>query len=173
MSPKDVGWWRDIPMDGDLIAADYALTRLGEDRKNNALASAEILRMIYNGYLDVKKAGHGKVEITFANDKDGKAPIDPIASDLWSMMLEASGDDRILQDKEFSSWSGKHKKRLYDWTLTMARMGKEKFRSRGWMQARSNIRLALMLVAERTNWRPRASMMSLSAFSNFPSLRYL
>ena len=138
MSPKDVGWWRDIPMDGDLIAADYALTRLGEDRKNNALASAEILRMIYNGYLDVKKAGHGKVEITFANDKDGKAPIDPIASDLWSMMLEASGDDRILQDKEFSSWSGKHKKRLYDWTLTMARMGKEKFRSRGWMQARSN-----------------------------------
>ena len=53
-------------------------------------------------------------------------------------MLEASGDDRILQDKEFSSWSGKHKKRLYDWTLTMARMGKEKFRSRGWMQARSN-----------------------------------
>ena len=51
ISQKDVTWWRDIPMDGDLIAADYALTRLGEDRKNNALASAEILRMIYNGYL--------------------------------------------------------------------------------------------------------------------------
>ena len=135
MSPKDVSWWRDIPMDGDLIAADYALTRLGEDRKNNALASAEILRMIYNGYLDVQKDDKGKIEITFAPDKHGEAPIDPIASDLWSMMLEASGEDRILQDKEFSTWSGKNKKRLYSWTGKMALMGKEKFRNRGWMNA--------------------------------------
>ena len=138
MSPKDVSWWRDIPMDGDLIAADYALTRLGEDRKNNALASAEILRMIYNGYLDVQKDAKGKVEITFAPDKHGQAPIDPIASDLWSMMLEASGSDRILQDKEFSSWSSKNRKRLYNWTLKMAQIGKDKFRSRGWMNAMGN-----------------------------------
>ena len=138
VSPKEVSWWRDIPMDGDLIAADYALTRLGEVRKNNALASAEILRMIYNGYLDVQKDANGKVEITFAPSKHGKAPIDPIASDLWSMMLEASGSDRILQDKEFSSWSGKNRKRLYNWTEKMGKLGKEKFRGRGWMQSRGS-----------------------------------
>ena len=136
MSPKDVSWWRDIPMDGDLIAADYALTRLGEDRKKNALASAEILRMIYNGYLDVRKGTKGKVEITFAPDKHGDAPIDPIASDLWSMMLEASGSDRILQDREFSTWSGKNRKRLYNWTRKMAQIGQDMFRSRGWMYAK-------------------------------------
>ena len=130
-----IPWYREIPMDGDLIAADYALSRLSEDRKQNALASAEILRMIHNGYLDVQKDADGKVEITFAKDKQGKAPIDSIASDLWSMMLEASGEDRVLQDTEFSTWSKNHKSRLYSWTEKMGLMGKRIFRDKGWMRA--------------------------------------
>ena len=128
-----ISWYHDIPMNGDLIAADYALSRLGEDRKQNALASAEILRMIYKGYLDVQKDASGKVEITFSKDKQGKSPIDPIAGDLWSMMLEASGDDRVLQDTEFSAWSKQNQSRLYSWTDKMTLMGKQTFRDKGWM----------------------------------------
>lgn len=131
---SEVTWYRDVPMDGDLIAADYALSRLGEDRKKNALASAEILRMIYQGYLDVRKDASGKIEIVFADSKYGKGEMDSIASDLWSMMLEASGSDRVLQDKEFSTWSNKNKKRLYSWTEKMTLMGKKRFRDNGWMQ---------------------------------------
>ena len=134
VAENQINWYREIPMDSDLIAADYALSRLGEDRKQNALASAEILRMIYNGYLDVQKDAEGKIEITFSKDKSGKAPLDSLASDLWSMMLEASGDDRVLQEKEFSSWSSKNKKRLYNWTEKMSTMGKSTFRSKGWMR---------------------------------------
>lgn len=132
---SSISWYRDIPMDGDLIAADYALSRLGEDRKKNALASAEILRMIYQGYLDVRKDADGKIEITFADSKYGKGEMDPVGSELWSMMLEASGSDRVLQDKEFSKWSNKNKKRLYSWTEKMTQMGKKHFRDKGWMQA--------------------------------------
>ena len=135
---SEVTWYRDIPMDGDLIAADYALSRLGEDRKQNALASAEILRMIYQGYLDVRKDASGMIEITFADSKYGKGEMDSIGSDLWSMMLEASGDDRVLQDKEFSAWSRKNKKRLYSWTEKMTLMGKKRFRDNGWMQTVSS-----------------------------------
>ncbi|MBR4524053.1 MAG: DUF2207 domain-containing protein [Bacteroidales bacterium] len=135
VAESEINWYREIPMDGDLIAADYALSRLGEDRKQNALASAEILKMIYKGYLDVQKDASGNIEITFAKGKTGDGPIDSIASDLWSMMLEASGDDRILQDKEFSSWSSRNKKRLYNWTEKMATTGKSIFRSKGWMRA--------------------------------------
>jgi uncharacterized membrane protein YgcG len=134
---SDVTWYRDIPMKGDLIAADYALSRLGEDRKKNALASAEILRMIYQGYLDVRKDADGKIEITFAESKTGRGEMDAVASELWSMMLEASGNDRVLQDKEFSAWSNKNKKRLYSWTEKMSLMGKKHFRDNGWMQPTS------------------------------------
>ena len=131
--PALVGWCRDIPFGGDLIASDYTLTRLGEDRKKNALASAEILRMIYKGYLDVQKDANGKVEITFAETKGGKEPVDSVASDLWSMMLEASGSDRVLQDKEFSTWSRKNSRRLYNWTEKIKSMGVSNLRTKGWM----------------------------------------
>ena len=131
--PALVGWCRDIPFGGDLVASDYTLTRLGEDRKKNALASAEILRMIYKGYLDVRKDANGKVEITFADSKGGKEPVDAVADDLWSMMLEASGSDRVLQDKEFSSWSRRNSKRLYNWTEKIKLMGVNTLRTKGWM----------------------------------------
>ncbi|NLZ19831.1 MAG: DUF2207 domain-containing protein [Bacteroidales bacterium] len=131
--PSSVGWCRDVPFNGNLITSDYTLTRLGEDRKKNALASAEILRMIYKGYLDVSKDADGKVEISFAGKKEGKEPVDAIANDLWSMMLEASGDDRVLQDKEFSRWSRKNSKRLYNWTGKIGLMGANQMRQNGWM----------------------------------------
>lgn len=135
MNPDKVDWYRDFPMDGDLIAAEYGLTRLGEDRKRNALASAEILRMIYKGYLDVNKDAEGKIEITFAKSTEGKDPVDPIATDLWSYMLDASGDDRVLQDTEFSTWSKNHREKLYNWSEKATLMGKRIFRDKGWMRA--------------------------------------
>ena len=133
MDPALVTWCRDIPFDGDLVASDYTLTRLGEDRKKNAIASAEILRMIYKGYLDVRKDANGKVEITFAESKSDKEPVDSAASDLRSMMLEASGSDGVLQDKEFSTWSRKNYRRLYNWTEKIQTMGISNLRSKGWM----------------------------------------
>jgi len=136
-TPESVGWCRDIPFDGKLVAADYTLTRLGEDRKKNALASAEILRMIYNGYLHVSKDAEGKVEISFSRAKEGMEPLDPVASDLWNMMLEASGDDRVLQDKEFSKWSKRNTKRLYNWTNKISTTGANELRSNGWMAGSS------------------------------------
>ena len=136
-TPESVGWCRDIPFDGKLVAADYTLTRLGEDRKKNALASAEILRMIYNGYLHVSKDAEGKVEISFSRAKEGMEPLDPVASDLWNMMLEASGDDRVLQDKEFSKWSKRNTKRLYNWTNKISTTGASELRSNGWMAGSS------------------------------------
>ena len=136
-NPGTISWYRDIPMDGDLIAADYALTRLGEDRKKNALASAEILRMIHKGYLDVRKDADGKVEISFAKDEGGKEAVDSIASDLRAMMLEASGEDRVLQDHEFTSWSQNHKQRLYNWSEKITQMGKRVFRDKSWMPGTS------------------------------------
>jgi uncharacterized membrane protein YgcG len=133
IAPEAVTWWRDIPMDGNLVAADYALTRLGEDRKNNALASALILRMIYQGHLNVLKDADGKVEISFNGESTGQDPEDIVAHKLWSMMLKASGSDQILQQNEFSRWSKRNRKRLYEWTQDITTKGKQVFWDKGWM----------------------------------------
>ncbi|MBP5559095.1 MAG: DUF2207 domain-containing protein [Bacteroidales bacterium] len=134
VKPSQVDWCRDVPFEGDLLASDYTLTRLGEDRKNNALASALILRMIYEGYLDVHKDASGKVEISFGS-KDPET-LNSTARSLFKMMKEASGSDQILQDKEFSKWSNKNKKRLIQWTKNISALGLNSLENSGWSRGR-------------------------------------
>lgn len=110
---EDITWCRDVPYGGDIIESDFVLGRLGENVKGGSLASALILRMIYKGNLSVSKDVKGKVEIMFSEKAtDG---LDEASLGLYNMMLEASGSDKVLQDKEFSKWSGPHEKRVYDW----------------------------------------------------------
>ena len=87
--------------------------------------------MIYTGVLDVRKDAEGKVEISFS--KKSHQGIDSVGKDLKSMMMEASGEDGILQDKEFSTWSKGNTKRLYNWTSKVEDMGKNTLREKGWM----------------------------------------
>lgn len=118
---SEIDWQRDIPMNGDLVASDYVLTRLGDDRKNNALASALILRMIYKGQLKVSKNADGKIDISFDDAKTNT--LDETSRGLYDMMKSASGDDVILQGKEFSRWSRSHKSRVSDWASSISSNG--------------------------------------------------
>ncbi len=128
--PAQVDWNRDIPFGGDLFASDVTLSRLGEDRKNNALASALILRMVYEGYLDVRKDDKDQVELSFGPKDPGS--LEPVSLGLYKMMREASGSDLILQDKEFSKWSSRNKKRLIDWTSKIKSTGTKVLKDEGW-----------------------------------------
>lgn len=110
---EDITWCRDVPYGGNIIESDFVLGRLGENVKGGSLASALILRMIYKGNLSVSKDVKGKVEIMFSEKAmDG---LDEVSLGLYNMMLDASGSDKVLQDKEFSKWSESHEKRVHDW----------------------------------------------------------
>ena len=52
------------------------------------------------------------------------------------MIEEASGDDRILQEREFKRWSGKraNAKRLSDWVMTLNGAGLEALQDNGYIQ---------------------------------------
>ena len=125
LKPSEVDWCRDIPYDGDLTASNYVLTQLGEIKKPNSLASALILRMVYNGQLIVSKDAKGKVEIAF-NDEKAAGIRSDAARDLYDMMVVASGSDRVLQNKEFSRWSARTSSinRLRQWTTSISSEGK-------------------------------------------------
>ena len=103
--PADkVMWYRDLPFQGDIYKTDYILDLLETKRQNNGIASAMILRMIEKGYLLVTKDDKNKVEIRFNEALDTKL-LDTNELGLYDMMKQASGDDLVLQDKEFSRWS--------------------------------------------------------------------
>ena len=114
MWPKDAPWSRDIPYDGDLDCSYYTLENLGEVQKDNSLASAEILRMIYKGFLNVSKDEKDRVEISFNDEKD-RTVLSQSTRMLYDMMKAAAGSDRILQHNEFKKWSESHKSSVRNW----------------------------------------------------------
>lgn len=122
-NPKSIGWSRYIPFKGDLLQTDYILTAIGEDRKQNSIASALILQMLKDGQLTMRKDAKDKVEICFS---DAPLPHDMSgpARDLFEMMKEASGEDVVLQDKEFSKWASSHKSKVRSWASSIKTEGK-------------------------------------------------
>ena len=116
---SEVDWARDVPYDGNILEADYILTRLGVKRKSNAIASAFILDMINKGILVASNDAKGKVEISF-NDSADLSSLPDCEKELYDMMKQASGSDSILQDKEFSRWSNTHKNTLINWTSNIS-----------------------------------------------------
>lgn len=105
-SPDKVAWYRELPFEGDIYQTDFVLDEFETKRQPNAVASAIILRLLQKGYLTARKDEKGKVEILFDAFKDPQA-LDDAELGLYTMMKEASGEDGILQDKEFSRWSAK------------------------------------------------------------------
>ena len=129
--PKDVEWNRNIPFDGDLDASYYTLENLGEVQKDNSLASALILRMIYKGYLNVSKDEKENIEISFNDSKD-RSGLSTSAQLLYDMMKEASGDDRILQHNEFKKWANGHKSSIRIWANDSKTNAVQTLRSNNW-----------------------------------------
>lgn len=137
-NPKDVDWSRDIPFDGDLVETEYVMKKLGAIKKENTMAAAMILRMIYNGQLVVSKDAKGKVEIAFSDDSSKLGALDSPTRKLYDMMLEASGSDRILQDKEFSKWSSKSssQKRINEWAASLDTEATNRLMADGYIKGR-------------------------------------
>lgn len=128
---SEVGWSRDIPYDGNLQAGAYTLHRM---RKSSAdtenLAAALILRMVYKGALCVTPGKKkNKVEISF--NENAREGMDEISGGLFDMMLEASGSDKILQDKEFSRWSENNASKLNNWCSKASGNGKTYLKENG------------------------------------------
>ncbi len=130
---KDISWSREIPFDGDLALSCHILRKLNEEKRSNSLASAMILRMIYQGSLVVSKDAKGKVEISFTDKTPDEADIP--ASRLYKMMQDASGKDKILQEKEFSRWAKKHEGRVDSWVSKCESCAKEKLKQEGYYKS--------------------------------------
>lgn len=127
---KDINWHREPPFDSDLVVSNYTLKLLGKNLKGSNLASAMILRMIYQGYLDVHKDAKGRVELAFNEEKG--SPEEPVAAGLYEMMLQASGVDKVLQEKEFSRWSSSHGKQVSRWVELSENKAKGTLSRKNW-----------------------------------------
>ena len=125
---SSIDWSREIPYGGDIMMNNYIISTSKDIKaKNNSVASAMILHMLQEGCLEAQRdLATGKVNIYFKDSTE---------KGLWSMMLEASGPNKILEEKEFSTWAKKKGTRLINWTQSVKSAGLTKLRTGGYYQS--------------------------------------
>lgn len=101
---KEIGYERDLPFDGNLYETRYVLKKISAVSSDANMASALILKMIKNKYLTVDNDADGKILISFTPNADLGALCES-EREFLSMLKASSGEDGVLQEKEFSRWS--------------------------------------------------------------------
>ena len=110
--PESQEWSRDIPLNGDLNYANAVIDAV-ENKKNQHLMAAHILRMAYQGRIMVRQKpdANGNLVRVFAVNNPGPPPLNSgqhnendIAYLLHRFMWNAAGSDRMLEPKELMNY---------------------------------------------------------------------
>lgn len=128
------GWYRDIPLEGNLFAAEYVLTkgaRFGSNTQPQNIIGAFFLRWIMDGKLKVQPDPKSDKRVNLLFEADS-ASMDDVEEDLFQWALSAAGDNRILEKNEFEKWSAKNYKKMTAWPDRAVARGKTWFRDRGY-----------------------------------------
>ena len=127
MKDKDVPWNRDVPFEGDLIESFSVAEDLGFGDKNGNIASALIMRMIYKSVLWAQKDADENIILGFNCGEELTGDEWPdSAKRLYRLLYTASGEDHILQPKEFSNWAGMNKQQFYNWSNEIGTDGRKR-----------------------------------------------
>ena len=127
---KIEGWWREAPLDKNLAAAYSLLVsgdKLASDQKyQDGLIGAYFLKWIEDGVLKIVAE-----DPTAKKQRVNLALTDVLPSDddecelrLYTMVTEAAGENRILEQKEFQKWSRAHYTSVCNWPSKVVSVGK-------------------------------------------------
>lgn len=127
------GWFRDVPVQGDLFAAYFVLEhgkRFGGLPSSENLIGALFLKWIMGGRLKViADPSHPKrVNLSFAEAAPEEYGPE---HELYGMARTASGSNLILEGGEFEKWSEKNFRKVTAWPGKAKAAGERWFRDRG------------------------------------------
>lgn len=142
IKPKELEYYRDIPLNGDLPSCYYVLDYYDNLAKESDLISAYLLRWIKQGYIviDTRESkdtlGSGERMETSLIFKMKALTENPVENVLFKIMILAAGDDHILQKKELKKWILENYSELSYWFYAAKRAGQTQFINNGWAAPR-------------------------------------
>ena len=128
------GWYRDIPLEGNLMAAQYLLTKGRRFVANSSpqnLIGAYFLRWIMDGYVSVQPDPKSSKRANLAF-KAEHFSADDVEEDLFQMARSASGENLLLEKNEFEKWSTKIYQKMVAWPERALARGKTWFKNKGY-----------------------------------------
>ena len=136
---KITDWWRDAPVEGNLLAASYILDhgwRFSGPTSSKNLIGAFFLRWILDGTVKVHQDPKKAKQVNLAFDPDAVFASDTEAA-LYRMATEASGGNLLLEAGEFEKWSEKHYTQFLGWPDRAKSAGKSFLTGKGWLKGSS------------------------------------
>lgn len=123
---QEVTYFRDIPCEGDLYYAYWIMTKykiLEENECKNGIIGATLLKWIKEGYIELTKTKRGifnfrdnNYAIAFLNvDNPELQPQNDLEKYLMRILRQASGDNNILEAKEFEKWCKENHRMMNNW----------------------------------------------------------
>ncbi|MBQ0024626.1 MAG: DUF2207 domain-containing protein [Bacteroidales bacterium] len=134
MKLNRIGYSREVPFDGDLFPSRYVLSKCGKMGSEANFASALILKMIKEGILSVSTDSRQKLLISFTSSQKAES-LEGGEKVFYDMLYEASGEDHILQEKEFSRWSSRkaNARRVSNWVENLNATGISRLQKGGFV----------------------------------------
>lgn len=130
LKKHEVTYFRDIPCDGDIYYAYWIMIKykiLKEEDCKNGIVGATLLKWIKEGYIELTKTRGGifdfrdnKYAITFKNiDTPEFQSKNDSEKYLMRIIRHASGDNNILEAKEFEKWCKQNHSTMNRWFDTI------------------------------------------------------
>ena len=130
---KITDWWREPPEEGNLPASFYILDkgdRLQQHKSNKDLIGAFFLKWVLEKKAipirDVKHPKRFNLQLEPASFFD-----DPSEGELFQMVIEAAGDNGILETGEFEKWSKRKYERFLGWPEKAIQSGRKYLTEKG------------------------------------------
>lgn len=121
---NEITYFRDIPCNGDLFYTYWIIEKykiVPENKSKNALIGAILLKWIKEGYIEIPKVEDGlfnikdnKYNIIFKR-VDTFSKLDINERRLMLIFRKASGDNNILEMKEFEKWCKVNFREINKW----------------------------------------------------------
>ncbi|MBQ6286993.1 MAG: DUF2207 domain-containing protein [Bacteroidales bacterium] len=117
---KDVDWFRDVPVGGDLRKASNILRVFSGKQltENQNLIAAYMMRLFYRGAFSIVPQSGGGAVFKISDSAvlpKGEDMDSTMERQLFGFFKEAAGNDSLLQKRELKRWADNNSKRLYSW----------------------------------------------------------
>ena len=131
---KEAGYFRDVPNDGKIEVSHYLAQNFDVAGDKSLCLGALILSMINKGSIepeiDESVGFFGKVKES-VNLKLVKEPTTLAELNLYNLLVESSGEDGILQEKELEKYAYKHPEKINAVVDNIKDVGEQEFISLG------------------------------------------
>lgn len=112
---RNVDWYRDIPLGGDLSLANHLMNEVSQTRDYDKLLSASVLKLVQMGALGIDRQRPKPAFVINEWKADAQLANRKLLESIYTLFKHAAGDNQVLDPHELTNYmeSEKHWSEVY------------------------------------------------------------